>query len=716
MRQLSNPLLITSSDIAALAQVKPAVVPTWRRRHKDFPDPVAGNGRGLWFDGRQVANWLITTGRGNTEPGQVRAELALHGIAQYTNDFGPLPLIEIVGGLLCLRHLDQRPLVPDQVADLTPSAGAVWEELARRVERVDAEDEFALSELRAADSSAAPLAFLAEDLVEASYGTEGAFERLLGAAARLGVVELASNALAPELERLLVQVADLPSRMGQQGMMVVADPHAHEGALLTSLVRSLDDRAHVWALAAEADGWLARLVRRRLLLAGVSDLGLDVQIGVDLEGRLADPDVIVTRLPYQAGEERSLLSMFGSVQDIGDLLGPGRIALVVGPAAALIDAIPDADEAAVRARLLRSGVVEAVVNLPGGVMPYRPGYRCGLWVLSRDPIPAARGHVLIADIGSQSLDAGVRERLAEDILLWRAEGRRLDGHDPRYGRIVPVAELGRHFGDSLTPTQPSVSQLLSRTVAERPALIAEAEAQLASTSAQAQRFLAAHGPLRVEVIQRGPDAPKATTLGALLKARRVTKLKGNRLRPQDIGPEGHHAVLGHEEVRGDQPAGTRRIDRVVLFKAYQAAELTEPGDVVYTMAPRFSLMIDYDGFSVVVFPARILRVNPEARHPITPRVLAALLTTARGTGRSPTAVRAAKRVEDMVLPDLDTTDITRLDSLLADIDKRRRLLREQDEALDEICRLVTAGFADSSLTIEQPQTRPYEEREHHAPA
>lgn len=38
-------------------------------------------------------------------------------------------------------------------------------------------------------------------------------------------------------------------------------------------------------------------------------------------------------------------------------------------------------------------------------------------------------------------------RLAEDVLLWRAEGlRRLNGHDPRYGRVVPVADLDRAFG------------------------------------------------------------------------------------------------------------------------------------------------------------------------------------------------------------------------------------------------------------------------------
>lgn len=716
MHQPSSPILVTSSEIAALAQVKPAVVPTWRRRHKDFPAPVVSDGRGLRFDGRLVAEWLVATGRGNADPSQVRAELALHGIAEYADSFGPRRLVEIVGSLLCVRELDRRPLLPRPTGNSTSNVGEEWDSLMRRAERMDAEDEYALSELRAANRSTAALAFLAEDLVEAAFGAGGAFERLLGAAARLGVVDLVSDGLAPELERLLVQLADIPSWMGKQGRVVVADPYAREGALLTALVRSLDDHARVWALAAEAEGWLARLVRRRLLLAGVSDLRLDVQTGVDLEERLADPDVIATRLPYQAGEVRSSLSTLGRMQDISDLLGPGRIALVVGPAAALLDALPDANEAAVRSELLRSGVVEAVVNLPGGVMPYRPGYRCGLWVLSRDPVRAARGHVLIADISPQPLDDRVRERLAEDLLLWRAEGRRPDHHDPRYGRIVPIAELGTNFGGPLTPLERSATQLLGRVVVERPALIAEAEARMATAGEQAWKFFNTHGQLRVDVVQRTGDLPKVTLLGALAKARRVTKLKGNRLQPQHVGSEGHHVVLGPEEVCGNQPVGSRRIDRIILFAAYESAQLTEPGDIVYTMAPRFSLMIDYEGFSVVAFPARILRVNAEADHPITSRVLAALLDTARGTGRSPTAVRAAQRVEDLVLPDLDTSDIAQLDALLVDIETRRRLLRNQDEALDEIRRLVTAGFADGTLTIDHTHIRPDEERADDAPA
>lgn len=699
MQLPSGVCLVTMSEIATMAQVKRPVVSTWRRRYKDFPAPVVENVGGPLFHGQEVVEWLIATGLGNADPAQLRAELALHSIVAYADRFGPRHLIEIVGSLLCLRHLDEKPLLPDGVSGTPASTGEVWGALLHRAERMDPEDEFVLRELRAADSSAVVLARLAGDLIEAAYTARGAFEWLLASRTHLGLI---ADALASELRQLLVQLADLRPRIEQRGHITVADPHARDGDLLAALVCAVDDPAQTGALAAEPESWLARLTRRRLLIGGVNELDLDVQTGTDLEERLTNPDLIVTQLPYQAGETRSELAALEGIEKIGDLLGPGCTALVLGPATALVDALHGVDEAKLRSALLRSGILEAVVNLPGGVTPYRPGYRCALWVLTRDPVKAARGYVLLADISSEPLSERVRTRLAEDILLWRAEGHRLDGHDPRYGRIVSIARLDEQFGGPLIPPGPPVSQLLARTVTERPALIAEAEGRLELASEQTQQYAEEHCHLRGNVVRRDGERPTPTTLGALIAARRVAKVKGHRLDPQHFLAEGHHKVLGPKEVCGSSPVGARRIDRAVLAAAYEHAAFTEPGDIVYTTTPHFSLMVDHDGFSVVAFPARVLRLNPDAECPLTPRVLAALLGAARNTGRSPSAVRAARRIEDFALPDLDPTDIERLDALLADIERRQELLRSQDEALAEVRRLTVAGFADGTLTIDRP--------------
>ncbi|WP_243742520.1 SAM-dependent methyltransferase [Actinorugispora endophytica] len=682
--------------------MKRPVVTTWRRRYADFPAPVSETAERPLFDGAQVAGWLLSTGLGNADSDQLRAEIALHGIAARADRFGPRRLVELLGSLLCLRKLDERPLAGDG-ADGTGigEERALWAAVLHRAERMDPDDEFVLRELRSAGEEAAPLARLAEDMVEAAYSERSAYEWLLAARSRLGLHTLAADAVAPELQSLLVQLADLPARIERGESVTVADPHARTGDLLAALIGGIENPEHITALAADPDEWMARVARRRLLLAGVDELALDVQTGRDLEERLADPDLIATRLPYRSGEDREVLTTLEDIERIADLLGPGCTALVLGPADALVDALPGTEEARLRSALLRGNIVEAVVTLPGGMLPYRPGYRTALWILTRDPVPAARGNVLLADIGAEPLTASVRDRLAEDVLLWRAEGFRAhDGHDPRYGRAVRVADLDRAFGGPLTPPAPPASQILARTVTERPALIGEAEAALERAAAQARSYDDAHGPYRADVLRRTGPRPRRTTLGALITQGRVTRLKGHRLDERHISGDGHYPVLGPPELTGRAPVGARRIDRLVLAAHYEHAALTEPGDIVYTLAPELGIRVGHDGLGVAAFPARVLRVNPDAERPIPPRVLAALLGATRGAGRSPSAVRPVRRIEDYPLPDLDPGDVERFDALLAEIEHRERMLRAQADALADARRMTVAGLADGTLTLE----------------
>ncbi|MFD8703776.1 hypothetical protein ACFV1W_14320 [Kitasatospora sp. NPDC059648] len=690
-------LLVSMAEIAELAQVKRPVVSTWRRRYADFPAPAAHDAGHPLFDGQQVVGWLIATGLGNTRPGQLHAEIVLHGIAAQADRTDPLRTVETLGALLCLRHLDERPLADDATVS-TPEEARVA--LLRRAERMDPEDEFVLRELRAAGADVVRLAHLAEGIVEAAYGERGAHEWLLASRSRLRLPALTADALTAELQSLLVDLTDLRGRLDRQGSVTLADPHAGAGDLLVALIREADAPDAITALAADPDERLARIARRRLLLAGIDEFSLDVQVGQALEESLADPDLIVTQLPFQPGEDRSVLAALEGIERVADLLGPGCTALALGPADALIDALPGTAESQLRSALLRSKVVEAVVALPGGVLPYRPGYRAALWVLTRGQVSTAEGNVLLADISAEPLSEAVRMRLAEDILLWRAEGfRALDGHDPRYGRAVRVVELDRAFGGPLTPPGPPASQILARTVTERPALIGEAEGSLERAAKAARSYDDEYGPYRGGVVRRTGPRPRRTTLGAMIAEGRVAKIKGHRLEQRHLTGGGHHVVLGPEEVTGRRAVGARCIDRLVLATAYEHVALTEPGDLVYTLAPELGLFINHDGFSVAAFPARVLRVNPHAERPLTPRVLAALLGAARGTGRSPSAVRPAHRIEEYELPDLDRDDVECFDALLAEGERRERMLRTQTDALAEARRLTVAGLADGTLTF-----------------
>lgn len=690
---------LSMAEIAELAKVKRPVVSTWRRRH-DFPQPISQTGGRPLFDGEEVVEWLIDTRRGNATAEELRADLVLHGIAAYADRTDPLATIQTLGALLCLRHFDDRPLI-GTVSQSAPEA--TWDALLRRASRLDPEDDFVLRELKSANGGVdrlTALAAFAENLVEAAYGERGAYEALLAARGKVGLAELAADALLPAVRSLVVDLADLPARLDSEGSAVLAAPHAGAGDLLISLIRAAESPESLTALAADPDEGMARIVRRRLLLAGIDELALDVQAGQDLEERLADPDVVVVQLPYTPSEGRSAMHVLESLDRLTDLIGSGRTALVLGPAAVLLDGLPDAEEAQFRLGLLRTGLVESVVALPGGLLPYRPGYRLALWTLTRDPVQATTGRVLLADVSTESLSETVRARLAEDILLWRAEGfRELNGHDPRYGRAVRVADLRSDPHGPLLPKAPPASQILARAVAERPALITAAEARSEEAAAECRTYEATRGPYRGHVVQRTGNWPARTTVGTLIADGRLTKIKGHRVDGTYLSVKGHHPVIGPEEITGRAPLGARRMDRFILNTVYEHVALTEPGDVLYSLTPEPAVRIDHDGFALVTFPARILRVNRDVERALTPRVLAALLGVARGTGRSPGAVRPARRIEDWQLPDLDHDDIRRYDEVLADIEHRENLLRAQADALAEARGLTAAGLADGTLTI-----------------
>src|SRR5690606_31231391 len=69
--------LVTAADIARLARVTRAAVSNWRRRHDDFPAPVAGTKSSPLFALSQVRAWLDRQNKGHEETDEVRLWHAL---------------------------------------------------------------------------------------------------------------------------------------------------------------------------------------------------------------------------------------------------------------------------------------------------------------------------------------------------------------------------------------------------------------------------------------------------------------------------------------------------------------------------------------------------------------------------------------------------------------------------------------------------------------
>ena len=668
--------VMSQREIAQLARVSKPAIMNWRRRHPGFPTPVSGSDEQPLFPADAVLAWLLHTGLGNADPETLRAEQTLHTLTAYARRHGGRRTVAVLSAALCLRHLADRELPADPLP------------LARRL---DPDDEFLLRELAAAPAPA-ELPQLVEQLIEGAYDAGHACRLLIGSANRFGWPELAADALTPQLVSLIRQVADVPGRLRSGRAVTIADCNAGTGDLLTALLSDDEDRDHLQLVASVADDGLVRLVRRQLLLARLDEFQFDVTAD-GLREEFADPDLIVTRLPYRPAETRDALADLDRVEAIADLLGPGRTAIVVGPASSLVDELRDGAAVMRRTALLSGGMVEAVVRLPGGVYPARPGYPAALWVLTRDPVSTVKGRLLLADLSGATFDQRTVDAAAEDITLWRTEGYRSDGHDPWTGRIVPLASLDLRRGAALRPPGPASVTLRARLAADRPALIGEVERRLSDEEQTFIQYAEEHGPLVTGAAQRDGSRPKELSLDALRRARRVRQLTGHRLSPEHIGRRGHHRVLGPAEVLAG--SSTRWLDRLTLAAEYPQVALTEPGDLVVTTKPRFGVMVDDDGFSVIEHPAAGLRVA--AGDPLTPRVLAALLGTARNTMRSPGAVRGP-RLGDATIPDLAADEIARLDDVLRRLAERERLLRRQASLLAEVRELAVTGFADGTLT------------------
>lgn len=683
--------LVSMPEIAELAGVRRPVVTTWRRRHAGFPAP-AGTGRTApLFDARQVVDWLVETGR--AERARIEPDLRLHllaGLAVDDPGGSPRELVTALTALVCLRHLDDQPLSADREPAWRAAA-----DLRERAATVDPDDLLLRSEIGAI--RAGGLAAAADELVEAAWGCRRAYERVLAASGRLGATGLSVDAVTGAAAGLVAGLSGAREHADSHGTVRLGALAAGTGDLLFATLDQLGEGVAATIAAAEPDPVAARMLRRRLVVRELPLHDWSVHIGDQLPAGSGRPDVFLVRLRYQPWEERSGVDPLACVRELTGGLRPGQTAVVLGPADLLVGGLPPYRPAArTRNALLASGRVEAVIHLPGGLVPYRPGYQTAVWVLRREDPSPWRGRVLLADVSDRELTPQLAEELVGDVVTWRREGYRPDQHLRAHAAQVAVEDL-LGPGVPLTTRRPRrPAELVSP--APDVARILEIEATL-------DRPLAAYGGVaaRPEPV-RVPRRP----IGALARDGWLVVRSGHRLVTGDVvgAGLGHHRVLGAPELTGTRPPGERTFDRGVLAARYPRVRLSEPGDVVVTLTPRLGVHLDREGFSVVEFPARVLRIPPEARHRLTPRVLVALLSALpeeQATGRAAGAVRAPVRLAQLQLPLLSPDDVARLDELLTVADERRREL----DLLDELCRITTSGLSRGTLTMAgAPGARP----------
>lgn len=673
--------LISFAEIANLAKVERPVATNWARRYIDFPAPISRDrGRSL-FDGEQVVSWLLKTGRGNADPGTLRAELALYSLSAWHDRLPPSALVATLTSLICLRHHLDGPL-----------SAASWDALVRHAARVDFDNTHLLAELSALPAdTGAELAGLADNLVDAAYTTGEAYEWVLDKCHHLGAGHMVVDEPVPLVSQMLAQLSGAATLT--EGS-IVAMPYVRTGGLLTSVHEQAPEHSFV---AADPDPAMARLTRRRMFVHGLTDLQFDVADGHEpnIDG-WGDPSLLVCALPYEPAEIRRAHSVLTRIVDLTDWLSQDRVAVVLGPADCLVQPLaPHEDADLLRRWFLTEGLLKAVVSLPEGVFRYRPGYRTAVWVLSRTPEKQRTGLVLLADLSSIPLSEQSVDTLVADVDIFRAAGWKEDRrHAVRHGVILPIQVLNDQPGTALSPRHRPREARHTEKVRERPARIAELEIGFAKLMRQEP------AELRVRAIERQGDQPVRTSVARMLKERRIRKVPGHRVKAEHLSADGDLVVITPAEVLGRAPLGGHRIDLLAFTQAFERGALTRPGDIVITANPELGALVDWEGSSVVAFPARILRPRPDAERPVRPRVLAALLRAAAAEHRRVEgALRVPRRLEELLIPELATDEAERYDTLLAEIDRLGSLLRKQAATLAALDQLTAAGMADGTITI-----------------
>ncbi|WCN04298.1 N-6 DNA methylase [Streptomyces sp. M92] len=379
---------VTAAEISRIAGVTRATVSNWRRRHEDFPEPSGGTESSPLYDLEAVRSWLASRGHVSaaSPSEELRTVLRLQTQSDSTASEG-LPLLVLAAAGRSPEELTTVVQSPDadlvahaqreaaSVAGAVPPAGAVrfgpTDAAALRALYACVRDEGpqtalgVLTERELEDSAAsgayrtpAPLADLLAALVPASptrvLDPACGSGTLLAAAARRGASELyGQDTLAVQARRSAVS-------------LILTAPD-------TTVVVHTDD-----SLRADA---FPELLADAVLCNppyGVRDWGHD---------ELAYDPRWAYGVPARAESELAW------VQHALAHLAPGGYAVLLLPPATA----GRASGRRVRAELVRSGALRAVVALPAGAsVPLHVGLQ--VWVLQRPrPDGPERKSVLFVD-------------------------------------------------------------------------------------------------------------------------------------------------------------------------------------------------------------------------------------------------------------------------------------------------------------------------------
>jgi len=582
---------MTLSDVASLSQVQRPVVSMWRKRSSGgplpFPSPAERvNGVEL-FDADQVTAWLQATGRGNNP--EAGNDVAVH--AKPADHAGPLKdgrkSFDGLTALLALKVITGEVLGHRSASGLLDAA-----------DEADPDDLFLYSELEALGPALTGLASFADRLADSAYSAPAAFEKLLTHRFKEGLREHADTALtAAGLKLVSAAAIELAATLDSRPVFVDATPGGSD--VMLSIAQEFSESESVTFLAADHDGGASRLARRRLAVHG-ADSG-PVKVGGKGAFAVTGPAIHVAQYPAPGAPGLGTKGILSGIENIVLQMDDTQRAVVIAPARVLTDALAG-ETGNTRADLLRSGRVRAIIRLTPGLLRAKPREPQALWVLgpSFAVVPIADRWTMVADLSTAPLTVDVSQDLISDVVASMGNRATIRAHSFRFARLVQTRILLAGAG-----------ALVSGPAKRRPTAAPGAEAALRVE--ELVRALATGTESNTRLLAVQPAAayifPAAASVAELMGSGHLQYVKGIRVEEQHTNTTAGSRILGREELLDPHNAPTRYITLLDFAANYRAGRLTEPGDVVFCTSPRPSAIVDTEGGAVVVFPARILRID-----------------------------------------------------------------------------------------------------------
>ena len=607
---------LTLQDIADLALVQRSVVSNWRTRpapdatSATFPLALPGDSGLETFDREEVVSYLTRTGRGNNDQITVDALAAAPPVGAD---------LDVLQALLCLHAVTGEEL-----------AALDRDELAALAFAEDPDDRLLLAEVRRADGV---LTAYVDDLAAASLGPGDAWHRVeRGRLCR----ERAERGFHPDLGELVAAVAT-----ACREHIASLDPALVPPADLDLM--TLADGFSGVATSNERSDPEARRLRRLTAIYELREVPTPratVRVAAVLE-----PDTSVA---------------LGALDRLVLDLGPADLAVVLGAASLLCDALRGKDQSE-RAETLRPGNLVVAIRLPRGLWKHAHRQNLALWVLRGG---ARYERVRMADLTEE---ARIPAGLTADVVAALAGTEKERAY--RYARSGDLASV--LVGGPVVPR--GVRALHWGRGAEEGHLDRVLDASLTSRE-PLDGF-----DLEVEAAP-GNVTRRTRSIAELRDAGQLRVLHGRRI-------ERAHAVAGGT-VSVLTPSGSHddvRLDPFDVEHNYPRARRTEPGDVVFEHQPPRAV-VDSVGGSLVASPARILRLAEHA--PIGPHVLASVINT-----------MTHSEWETWAVPEIDPGQRDLAERAVRAAALHRAELTRRLEAVDRLTTSLVEGVAAGAVAL-----------------